>query len=424
MTSFHEHERLSNLLCSWTKDPALAEVVLAGDLFDFLQVPGYDGFSAPQAAARFKTITDHAPTAHVLTALRELAQRPGLEISILAGNHDPELLLPDVRAAFEDLIGRRGSVRWADDTPLVPRNGNRLPLWGRAVHIPGAEHDLDRQAWIVHGDRWDPQNVFDRDQVRRSAENGEPFSLPPGSHLVFEVLSKIIHTENRRWVAEVKPDETAALLLLSSHPKETWSYMRRNFGVSERMAAAWLMSLVRRGPAMGAPVAPSTITPDETLPRELVACLAEELDSLDAVERERVIGSFEAFLVQGDPPAVKGTMGRGAVGEWVFRAACRRSANSGFTNRHGADLIPTKAADLVPAAVGALIAGHTHAERERPDLRYCNSGTWMPVRLLSTDPAEVRRMMNAPYQPVSSPRSYVRIELGDRPPLVALENAP
>lgn len=54
------------------------ELVLAGDVFDFLQT------------------------------------------TLLAGNHDPEMLLDDVRRTFEEAIERRGSVRYPDDEPLAP----------------------------------------------------------------------------------------------------------------------------------------------------------------------------------------------------------------------------------------------------------------------------------------------------------------
>jgi UDP-2,3-diacylglucosamine pyrophosphatase LpxH len=76
------------------------ELVLAGDSFDFLQVPGYDGFSATKAAARFGKIAENPGTARVLGALRRLAGRAGVELTVLAGNHDPELLVDSVRDAF------------------------------------------------------------------------------------------------------------------------------------------------------------------------------------------------------------------------------------------------------------------------------------------------------------------------------------
>ena len=89
MTSFHEDVRLCKLLESWAKPEETAqidELVLAGDIFDFLQVPGYDGFHPARAAEHFRTITKNGATERVLEALKTLAARPQLDLTVLSGN--------------------------------------------------------------------------------------------------------------------------------------------------------------------------------------------------------------------------------------------------------------------------------------------------------------------------------------------------
>ena len=134
LTTFHESERLAGVLDHWRATESAMELVLAGDAFDFLQVAGYDGFSATKAARRFDDIARNPATAMVLDGLRRLADRAGVELTVLAGNHDPELLVDDVREAFAARIGRtRGTIRWADDDALVARDGEHPPVWGRAI---------------------------------------------------------------------------------------------------------------------------------------------------------------------------------------------------------------------------------------------------------------------------------------------------
>lgn len=185
LTTFHEGDRLAGLLDHWREHEPRMELVLAGDVFDFLQVSDYDGFSASKAAARFDELACNPATTTVLAALRRLAERPGIELTVLAGNHDPELLVDSVRDVFAARIGRtRGSIRWADDEALVPRDGVHPPVCGRAIALSDAAADPSRSVWIVHGDRWDPSNHIDREAVRAAiaAGRGEEVELPIGSH--------------------------------------------------------------------------------------------------------------------------------------------------------------------------------------------------------------------------------------------------
>src|SRR4051812_2599081 len=76
LTTFHEAARLASLLDHWREREGAIELVLAGDIFDFLQVAGYDGFSAQKAAGRFEEIAKNPDTAQVLDALKALAGRP------------------------------------------------------------------------------------------------------------------------------------------------------------------------------------------------------------------------------------------------------------------------------------------------------------------------------------------------------------
>jgi UDP-2,3-diacylglucosamine pyrophosphatase LpxH len=122
LATFREGRALARFIAGLAAaDEPPTELVLAGDVFDFLQVEGYDGFDAGRAAERLRgEILAGPETAPVVEALRLFGGRGGGEITLLAGNHDPEMLLDDVRLAFEEAIGRRGSVRYPEDEPLAP----------------------------------------------------------------------------------------------------------------------------------------------------------------------------------------------------------------------------------------------------------------------------------------------------------------
>lgn len=434
LTTFHESERLAALLDHWRdREPAL-ELVLAGDIFDFLQVPGYDGFSATQAAARFGKLAQNPGTARVLEALRRLAGRAGVELTVLAGNHDPELLLDSVRDAFAQELGRSpGTIRWADDEALVARDGEHPPVWGRALAAPGAAGDPARTAWVVHGDRWDPSNFIDRDAVRAAAAAGtaDGLPLPVGSHLVFEVLSKL--KVQHRWVDELKPELGAVLpLLLAVAPRETMGYLGKHRGIGASLVVSQLKAARRAGPLfdLGGPGAPASaeLSPASDPVDQALRTLAAELRG--EPDAAGMLAALEAHLEHGAPPEAGETLaGPRGVRGFLVRAWLRAvRASDRFGRLDGDDVTIAASRRYLPATLGALIAGHTHGARVRADQTppYFNSGTWVPVRTVPagdlaawldevTDP-------DAPRPP--GPGTFVRIELSDEPPRVAVEEWP
>lgn len=118
LCSFRDERSLAALLSRLADeaDAPPTELVLAGDLFDFLQVEGYGGFDAGLSVQRFDEILRSPRTTVVIEALRRLARRPDVEVTVLAGNHDPELLVPSVRERFEDAMhsdAARPHRRWS-----------------------------------------------------------------------------------------------------------------------------------------------------------------------------------------------------------------------------------------------------------------------------------------------------------------------
>jgi len=433
LATFHEPQRLKGLINRWHDHQPEMELVLAGDTFDFLQIIGYDGFSATKAVERFGEIVKNPATAEVLAALNRLCKRGGVELTVLAGNHDPELLVDDVRDAFAREVGRTpGTIVWADDQPLVARKGNRLPVWGRALTAHGADGDPANCVWVVHGDRWDPSNVIDRDALRGAvaAGKGDGFELPVGSHLVFEVLSEL--KRDHRWVDELKPELPAVLpLLLAVAPLETMKYVGKHWRIGASLFVDTLEARLKYGPAMGeTPAAkdyeedPWAIDPLESVQRATFEELRGDPDAkrlLNALLNHLEDGvSPKREDVLAGPTGVPGLLAR----SWLrLVRACDR-----FGRLDAGDSIISPSSRYLPETLGALIAGHTHGARIRADLRppYFNSGTWMPVRTVPSGDLQAWLDMvteqGASRPP--SPGTFVRIELLDGPPLVAVEQWP
>lgn len=148
---------------------------------------------------------------------------------------------------------------------------------------------------------------------------------------------------------------------------------------------------------------------DRALLGALALVLDEQVPTADAA-----IASTAATLAA--PTGVTGLL----VRSWLrlIRLADR------FGCLDGPDSTIDASRRYLPDNLGALVAGHTHGARIRADVTppYFNSGTWVPVRTLPpTDLTAFLDEATASDAPlVSSPRTYVRIDLGDGPPRVAV----
>lgn len=395
------------------------ELVLAGDVFDFLQTEAYDGFDPGRAVDRFEKILAGPQTAPVIAALRRFAARPDSDVTLLSGNHDPEMLLPAVRAAFERAIGRPGSVLHADDAPLAPGLGDRWPVWGRALD------NAEGVVWIVHGDRWDTHNAIHRDALRSAVDEGRPVELPVGSQLVYRVLSRL-QPENR-WIPELKPEFPVVLpLLLYLDPRVTMPFLKEHWGLSERLLHDFINGRLHVGPLFG-PEAATAPAPEVAagVKQWLPTLLAEALRAEAPADPGALLADLQTYLARGPSFAAGGTLaahcgaGRALLRAWL--------AGSRWTERfqvsHAPDGILDAARRWLPEGVVALIAGHTHGPRSRPGDQpaYYNTGTWIPVgRLPHGELKDVIDAIEAGRWDAEAPRTFVIVAWDEGPPAVAL----
>lgn len=178
------------------------ELVINGDTVDFLAERSFAAFTPNpvKAVAKLRQIVEREY--QFFDSLKALLEA-GHRLTILLGNHDIELALPDVRASFEQTIGAAGrNYRFI---------GN------------GEAYTIGTEVLIEHGNRYDEWNAVDYaalqelaiNQTRREKNND--FQPPKGSRMVEEVINPI--KEKYRFIDLLKPETGAVMpILLALEP--------------------------------------------------------------------------------------------------------------------------------------------------------------------------------------------------------------
>lgn len=391
LTIFRDQQALCGFLERLAHEEGPLEVILAGDTFDFLACPGYERFDPRKAPERLQTILQN--NREVVTALGRLASRH--KLTIFAGNHDPEVSLPQVHA----LLARELEANFGTDELLIPGPGEHPAVFGRWL--------AGREVAVVHGDRWDPHNVIPREKLLREGS----IDLPTGSQLVVEILSKL--QPHRPWIYELKPEIPTVLpLLLYLEPQRTWGFVREKTGLTLQMLGGMLMARMHTGPLFGA----STTQPDFStdLSAQVVDVLAEGLLDESEEARSQLQALLLSHMRQG--PAGSGTLAEhDGVARLLLRTWLRLVRRTErFGTLDSPDAMPAAAAIYLSARF--LVAGHTHGARYHSATsstpNYVNTGTWVPIGRLPDGPIrEVLERMeaNVPW-PAEAPRTFAMIE--------------
>ncbi|MBL9005906.1 MAG: hypothetical protein JNJ46_16760 [Myxococcales bacterium] len=385
------------------------ELVFAGDTFDFLLTPGYTGFSASKAAEHMAAILAaqdkvvQGAQESVVAGLRRFASEPSHEITLLSGNHDPEVLLPTVREVFERTIGRVGSVRY--DETLLPGPGERWPVYGRA--LPGS-------IWVVHGDRWDPSNAIDREAILK----GRDIVLPAGSDLVYQILAPLQHIYP--WIFEIKPELHAVLpLLLYLDYQRTTDFLVSHFNLTGRLLRNQVESKLHASVELfGADQRPAVHEPAD-VSEVLAGALSKVLSQEPSASQQVLLAGLEDWFQWGSP-AADTLASHSGVGRWLLRTWIELlGQNRGIQSlaRDGSDPILVAASRCALGHANVVIAGHTHGPRalKKDNLCYINTGTWVPVGDIPNGPVDqvIDRLEQGAVWPSHTPRTFARVEGSD-----------
>ncbi|HEU4712093.1 MAG TPA: metallophosphoesterase [Pyrinomonadaceae bacterium] len=180
-------------------------IVIAGDFLDLVDATNcISGCVSGRYTCYTKQIVDHHP--EVFDAVKSLAQSSRHHLVILGGEHDSELLFPDVRETLERRLGIglfQPAVRW-----LVQQEALRMQV-GNAVVI------------VEHGNVLDPWNRIDYNSLHLDLSLHSRNLIAPNAHqppLGRRLITKVINAlhSDYKWTKWLKPANELVLPLLWS----------------------------------------------------------------------------------------------------------------------------------------------------------------------------------------------------------------
>lgn len=379
---FDAHEPLVALIEHLAQAPAEGRrqwLVLNGDVFDFLQIPGYDALSLPLAPQRMTTLLDalaaEPPHRDVVAALARYTAA-GHGLSCLPGNHDAELNLASVQQVLAQRVG--------SSSVLPPSAGEwRLTAAGRPVHG-------------LHGHHEDAFNAISSERMRRAqADGADRVPMPPGSRLVCQFINpfrRAATPEGRKRFPFIDrlPSERAVLLaLLLLDPRLASQQLAAALGIGgaallrkARMAASsQAPRLAERAPAPNGQAADADWTALLTAP---LSATAAQMQAGHGAAFDRLDHELDAYFAgqssQGTGAATQLAGAGNTVRQWLLNALARelQSARQGFRSDMADDLARSTLGTA--AAHTAAITGHTHAAKQIDGMNgatYLNTGTWL-----------------------------------------------
>ena len=321
-------------------------LVLAGDIVDFLAEEPFQAFTADPKQAQSKLCHILEATSLVWDALKRFVTERDGAVTLMLGNHDIELALPDIRPLLLARIGP-GRVDFIYDNEAF-RFGGVL---------------------IEHGNRFDEWNAVPHGALRRvrsQQSRGVPvvpdFPGVPGSRLVTEVMNPL--KKKYAFVDLLKPEDAGALPILAALGagglREAWKFF-------QQFRQTWSIDYDEDR---------------EPLDQELIAAGGGEDQQLFDLAQD---------IAQGGSATEVGAASKLLVAEALFRAL------RGVIGKHreAFDVAREKDTYLVPARRAAragfqvVVYGHTHlakrvplADNEQALPVYLNTGTWADVMSL------------------------------------------
>jgi UDP-2,3-diacylglucosamine pyrophosphatase LpxH len=378
--------------------PYAVELVINGDFLDFVQAPPYKGptlqaqsqeklplcFTQDQSCQKLAAIrAAHQPTFDALQ--RFLAAKPDNSLTVLPGNHDPDFFWPAVRDNFSKLVSGGDASR-----------AQRIHVHQERAYRPRS----CPEAWIEHGQQYDPINSFFISEYPFWSEKNPPILRDQeqqrlyacqGTRFMIDYLNDL--DAAYPFVDNVKPFSRFVKLFLVSAADP-------RFGPLKAAVAAWgileylaKLSLIHPKDILG-------ITPiRESGKSELLARLrklAKENGEMfrrlnqaypgdrnlgvllnDASEREHILLwlSVHTELLEEPLPALNAGQLSTGEGEDGYL-----SLTKGFRLDEKA-LLREGAINLLDAqnekGVKLVVMGHTHEPDEKPGgINYYNTGSW------------------------------------------------
>ena len=363
-------------------------LVLNGDVFDFLQIPGYDSLSLPLAPQRMAGLLDaldaEPPQRNVVKALAGFTAA-GHRLSCLPGNHDAELNL----ASVQDVLARRlGSCR-----ALPPSAGCwRLNVAGRSV-------------FGLHGHHEDAFNAISGARMETAQADGDAtVPMPPGSRLVCHVINPFRRAktpDGRRrfpFIDRLPSDQAVVLAIMLLDPRLAAKRLKDALGIGAAalVRKALMTSGVSAGQLGMRPAPASTDAGQTTWIDELAQHLANASQgrpmgpTASATALEHELDAYFAGQGLGGAQG-SGTLAAGEGGVrgllWAGLARALAATHDNFRSAKPDRLAQRMTATSRPESV--TITGHTHAAKAltaADGTVYLNTGTWLDQVLPPPEP--------------------------------------
>jgi UDP-2,3-diacylglucosamine pyrophosphatase LpxH len=398
------------------------ELVINGDFVDFLAERPKSAKWTPfrydpdEAAATLDVIVERDQ--QVFTALGDFI-RAGGALTIVLGNHDVELALPQVHAALDRALATR-NYRFVND---------------------GESYWAAENLVIEHGDRFDPTNRVDHEglhRLRRHLSRGlragseDLFEPPRGSVLVADVMNPLKQTY--RFIDLLKPESEPLFALLLALEPGAKAYLGRFARALGPVPLQHLKRVVLGDIA----ASPAIAAAESEVDAELLALLSTTVSNPSLALGEQAIEPVEIGI------------GDWVVSKWALinllvtddqaldkRLAMVRQALRAVDGDRTFDATfePSKRFVRGVAALAGtvtlhhpyVVLGHTHhAKRitvDDPDgssYTYVNTGTWanlmrFPIGLLDPDEDRAREALRVFVQDLIADRDLAAGFHDERP---------
>jgi UDP-2,3-diacylglucosamine pyrophosphatase LpxH len=329
-----------------------AELILNGDIIDFLQIAPFQRGPWPRTADKLDA-TFRAHPAVFAELGRFVAQ--GHRLVLLVGNHDIELKFEPLQ---RKLIEHVASGSAASSSRIVFPNDAKL----EAARFQGAAtgpfvYRVDG-VHIEHGNQLDPVNSFDFGQL---VDAQQALSLPWGSRFVLSVFNEA--AREYRYLDKVRSKAAAALLLWCLDPELARRLLPGFAALGGKLLSALKGFYLNRGAYAGTRAASGT-NPDAAA----FAVFGEWADELKGVldhpELRPPAGARGDADLKLRLKLLRGVLAQNTIPESTHEADSYADAAFAIAEREQAHTV---------------ILGHTHGARDlkRADKRYLNTGTWI-----------------------------------------------
>ncbi len=344
------------IIAESNRDNKNVELIINGDFLEFLQVPAVDDFD-PLATYPPSAYTDTGVVASlkqlniiienhakVFGALAEFlhADAPIREITILSGNHDPNLYWQAVQSRFREAIGALGR---------------------RRKYLNFVRTFINREnIYVEHGNqRTEKMNRFPNFEVPLDADDASQIYLPPGAKFVINYFN--FAEREAWWIDSAKPFTSLI-----------WFTLQWDFNLAVDLLLGFLVH--SPGLLMGS-FSASAATPPPSSP--LITQLEDDSQRVNIAQRYTEDDDFrhdfhrQIYNLLHPTRALKTAQTIAALGNAIEMAQTDQEEMRSVLSEAAEEIIGTGKAK-------AVFFGHTHHpafEKIGDDGYYINTGAWL-----------------------------------------------